>query len=94
MTRPTTAETAVAPQRADVPITGQYLLDNEPRMRDVLREAERLKNDGGNPWFAYEECKHEMVQFIGWRRQTGPPELQTQHAYGLAIDLITKALGI
>lgn len=62
----------------------------EPRLLDLEHRARQARPNPGNYWDYYESLKTELRSLVGWN--AAKPELRTEKAYSVAIDMIVKAL--
>jgi hypothetical protein len=75
------------PSRRSVVPPWQAMLEAEPRLRELIAEAELI---GSSDWHDYEQFKRRLSKLVGWFADK--PELRTCEAYSLGIDMIVEAL--
>lgn len=71
----------------------------DPRIGDVVREAQRRRAGGvplNHAWSGGGRCaiglKHLLAGLVGLGRREGPPELQTSQAYDVVADYVLGIL--
>jgi hypothetical protein len=77
--------------------TLEQLVALDPRIGLLLRDAGRVKDDGGPEGFCanlvfYTRFKPRVMALVGWERQDGPAELRTPYAYDLVYDAIYEKM--
>jgi hypothetical protein len=84
-------------RRAPKP-TWAELVKAEPKLGELLAEAQAVKDDGRTPsfcanriWYAPGGFKDRLCRLVGWDRK-GHPVLGTMQAYDVAYETIYDAL--
>lgn len=78
------------------------LVEEEPRLADLLAEARTVKDEGGayfcanQVWYGYGDprrgFKARLLPLVGWERNGGPSLLTTPQAYDVGYQTIYDAL--
>ncbi len=78
------------------------LVDDEPRLAELLAEARTVRDEGGSyfcaneVWYGYGDprrgFKARLLPLVGWERRDGPDLLRTEQAYDVAYGFIYDAL--